>query len=183
MTLSTKSTSRLIFLIALTLIFEMLGLPQPVTGPLVNMMLILTTLVISTLAGVSLGFITPVVAAVRGQLPGFLLPMIPFIIVSNALLVILFSFIRRLLATWLRDDNLLLSFPAWLGLFVGAFVKFLVLYHSARILLPMLISKNVPEAFIAMMSLPQLLSAIFGGALALFIFRMLSSRFDKSLQM
>lgn len=180
MTPSTKNKSRLIFLITLTLIFQMLGLPQPITGPLVNMMLILTTLVISPLAGISLGFITPLAAAMRGQLPGFLLPMVPFIIVSNTLLILLFSFTRRLLSGRLRENNLLLSFPAWVGLFVGAFVKFLFLVYTVHLLLPLLIGTSVPDTFVAMMSLPQFLTAILGGAMAFIIVRMLRSRIDKN---
>ncbi len=174
--LNSKKSSRLIFLITLTLIFELIGLPQPLTGPLVNMMLILTALVISPIAGCVLGLITPVVAGLRGQLPALLLPMIPFIVAANALLVVGFSVFRHLLARWLKDNNILLSIPAWCGLVVGATVKFLILYNAARFFLPFFMGKNLPQAIIAAMSIPQLVTALIGGALAFVVYRMLQTR-------
>ena len=173
---SSKNISRLIFLIALTLTFEMLGLPQPITGPIVNMMLLLATLIISPLAGCILGLITPLVAGLRGQLPPLLLPMIPFIISANVALVLVFFGTRRFLAQWLAEKNVLLSIPAWSALVLAALIKFVILYHAARFILPMYLGKELPEAIVAAMSLPQFLTAILGGALAFLIFRMLQSR-------
>ena len=66
---STRSLTRFVFLTALTLSIEMMGLPQPFTGPLINMMLIITSLIINPGAGVILGLFTPILAALRGQLP------------------------------------------------------------------------------------------------------------------
>jgi hypothetical protein len=173
---SSRNITRLIFLIALMLIFEMIGLPQPITGPIVNMMLLLTTLIISPLAGCILGLVTPVVAGLRGQLPPLLLPMIPFIVLSNASLIFVFFLSRRFWATWLKDENVLLSVPAWIGLFSGAIVKFIILYHAVRFFLPFYLGKAIPDAIIAAMSLPQLITAIVGGLFAFLIYRMLQSR-------
>ena len=152
---------------------EALGLPQLFTGPLVNMMLILTSLTVAPVAGIALGVITPMVAALRGQLPGFLLFMMPFIILANAAFVFVFSLLRR----WRRAANVLLSFSAWLGLLCGALVKFLVLYYATRLALPLLVGANVPEKLIAMMSLPQFFTALAGGAFAFLIYNMLRTRF------
>ncbi len=158
------------------LTFEMIGLPQPITGPIVNMMLILTTLVISPFAGCILGFITPVVAGLRGQLPPLLLPMIPFIIAGNASFILVFYATRRLLSTWLGDENIVLAIPAWIGVLSGAFVKFIILYYAVRFFLPFYLGKDIPDAVVAAMSLPQLITALIGGVMAFFIFRMLQSR-------
>ena len=176
MNFNTQQISRLIFLIALTVIIEMLGLPQPVTGPLVNMMLFITTLVLTPLAGIILGSLTPVIAALRGQLPGFLIPMVPFIIVGNAILVLVFSGIRRLLQRVENKSNVLLSLPVGLGILGGSFLNFVWLFYSATLLLPLLIRKPLPEPVIAMMAMPQFITAIVGGLLAVVILNLLKRR-------
>lgn len=176
MNFNTQQISRLIFLIALTVIIEMLGLPQPVTGPLVNMMLFITTLVLTPLAGIILGSLTPVIAALRGQLPGFLIPMVPFIIVGNAILVLVFSGIRRLLQRVENKSNIILSLPVWLGILGGSFLKFVWLFYSATLLLPLLIRKPLPETVIAMMAMPQFITALIGGLLAVVILNLLKRR-------
>ncbi len=170
----TNSITRLIILISLTLSFEMLGLPQPITGPLVNLMLILTTLVLNPLAGVILGSVSPLVAVIRGQLPPILLPMVPFIIIGNALFVLVFGLIRKLLSfSPHHDSSPLKSIGNWLGLFFGATIKFLWLYASASFVVPLILGKQLPATFIAMMAIPQFITAIIGGIFALFIFSML----------
>ncbi|MBN1560908.1 hypothetical protein JW998_11700 [candidate division KSB1 bacterium] len=151
----------------------MIGLPQLFTGPLVNMMLILTSLVITPAAGALLGAITPVVAVVRGQLPSFLMPMIPFIIVANILFVMIFSLLQ---SRRLRDVNVLTSAAAWLGLLCGALVKFLVLYYTTRFILPIVMGANVSAKLLAMMSLPQFFTAVAGGAFAFLVYNMLRVR-------
>jgi hypothetical protein len=174
---STQKTSRLIFLIAMTLVFQMLGLPPVFTGPVINLMLILTSLVISPVAACILGVLTPVVAGLRGQLPGFMMPMIPFIMIANSVLILLFTAFRRFFARWLGNENILRSIPAWLGLVIGAFCKFLLLYYAARVILPLVLGIAMRDVVIQAMSLPQFLTALVGGALAFLIFRMLQTRF------
>ena len=170
----TNFITRLIILISLTLSFEMLGLPQPITGPLVNLMLILTTLVLNPMAGVILGSVSPLVAVIRGQLPAIFLPMVPFIIIANALLVLIFGFVSKLFPFALsHDSSPLKSIGNWLGLFLGAMIKFLWLYASASFVLPIILGKQLPPPFIAMMAVPQFVTAIIGGSFALLIFSML----------
>lgn len=170
----TNYITRLIILISLTLSFEMLGLPQPITGPLVNLMLILTTLVLNPLAGVILGSVSPFVAVIRGQLPPILLPMVPFIMIGNALLVLIFGLGRKLIPFSLHHDSSpIKSIGNWLGLFLGATIKFLWLYLSASLVVPLILGKQLPAPFIAMMAIPQFVTAIIGGIFALFIFAML----------
>ena len=176
MTFDTKNISRLIFLIALTLIIEMLGLPQPITGPLINMMLFITTIVLAPTAGLVLGGLTPLIATLRGQLPGFLIPMVPFIVIGNALLVLVFAGIRRLFNRFHNESNLVLSIPVWLGIVGAAFVKFVWLFYSASIFVPLLLQKSVPEQFITMMAMPQFITALIGGLLAVVILNLLQRR-------
>ncbi len=176
MKFSTTYISRLIFLIALTLIIEMVGLPQLFTGPLVNMMLFITAIVLAPSAGFILGVLTPLIAALRGQLPGFLIPMVPFIMIGNALLVYVFSGIRRLLNRFHNDSNLMLSLAVWLGIVGSSFAKFVWLYFSASLIVPLLLRKPLPEQFIAMMAMPQFVTALIGGLLAVVIVNLLRRR-------
>ncbi len=168
----TLYLTRLVFLIAITLTITLIGLPQPVTGPLINTMLLLTTLILGPWAGAAVGTITPVAAAFRGQLPPFLLPMVPFIILGNALLVWGFKFI----AGRNRTPHVLRSVRHWVGLVVGSTLKFLWLYSAARLLVPLFFGKDLPEAFIAMMAMPQLVTALIGGVLAFLLYELLKSR-------
>jgi hypothetical protein len=169
----TKFITHLVILISLTLCVEMLGLPQPVTGPLVNMMLILTTLILNPAAGVSLGCISPLVAVLRGQLPAILLPMVPFIMVGNALLVLVFGALRK---KYPPATAPLLSPINWIALVAGSAVKFLWLWGAARIVLPVFLGVRVEAKFIAMMAMPQFITAVIGSILALAIYQTLKDR-------
>ncbi|HPR88340.1 MAG TPA: ECF transporter S component [bacterium] len=167
----TARLTRLVLLIAITLIIEMIGLPQFFTGPLVNMMLVLTTLISGVTGGMALGCITPLIALLRGQLPPVLAPFVPFILAGNALYVLLFGALRGRLAA-----RPLYSWRAWLGIVVGSAGKFLWLLGAARLLMPLLLSRSLPPAVIAMMTLPQLITALLGGLLALLFYALLVRR-------
>ena len=179
MTIRTKTIAGFIFLTTLTLIVEMIGLPQPFTGPLINMMLILTTLLLNPLAGAGLGAGTPLIAALRGQLPAPLIPMVPFIIVGNALYVLTFAAVRRALRRFEPYRGPLFSPVCWFGLIVGSTLKFGFLYLSARTILPLLVARHLPDKLVALMSLPQLMTALIGGGLAFFFHQLLSKRMQQ----
>ena len=158
----TLFIARLAILVSLTLIFQIAGLPQPITGPLINAMLILTTVFVGSIAGVTLGCLTPLLALIRGQLPAILAPMAPFISIGNALLVLVFFLIYR-------NKFLIKKFREWqlyFALIVAAVIKFVFLFLSARILLPIVFRYEIPDKFIIVMSTPQLITALAGGFIA-----------------
>jgi len=164
---SSQYIARLAILTATTLAFEMVGLPQPFTGPLVNMMLILTALFLGPGAGILLGIITPLAAVLRGQLPAPLLPMIPFIAIGNALLVVTFSLIYQ------KDMGKRWYFfrlRSWAGVVIAAVVKFIWLSTAVYFIMPLVLGVSLPDVFVTMMALPQLFTALIGGSLALFLF-------------
>ncbi len=142
--------TRTAILLALTLVVQMMGLPQYATGPLVNTMLYMAAVFVGICAGVAIGVITPVVAFWRGILPAPLGPMIPFIAIGNAVLVIIFGLLepRGRLA-------------AILGVLVASVAKFLVLSSAVRFVV------EVKPAIATMMQMPQLFTALAGGAIAL----------------
>ena len=158
--------SRWVLLLGAAVAITNLGLPQPITGPLVNALLILTVEWGSVSQAICLGMVTPVGAAIRGILPLPLMVMIPFISLGNALLV--------------GSYGLLRSHNRWLGLLVGASVKALFLYLTSMILVarPLHIEMGgrdqaviLSESFLKMMSWPQWVTALAGGLLAFGVLR------------
>lgn len=155
------SVGRLVLLMATGLLITNLGLPQYVTGPLVNALLILTVLWAGVSQALFVGMVTPMGAALSGVLPLPLWIMIPFIALSNAALVSFFGGLR--------------SANRWLALAVAAVAKFALLYAAVTILvahpLNLMIAGQaqaivVPQAIVAMMTWPQLLTAVAGGVIA-----------------
>lgn len=145
--------------IAMTVAIQMLGFPQLVTGPAVNSMLLLSAHYIGAIGGVLVGVVTPWVAFLRGILPPPLAPMIPFIVLGNAVYVLSFSFCRR------RLKNSTVG--SWGGIVVGSLAKFVLLSGAVRFLV------TVPAPAAQAMQLPQLITALLGGLLAVLLAKML----------
>lgn len=147
--------------LAAALAIPNMGLPQYVTGPLVNALLLLTLEWCGLGQAMVVGMVTPVGAALRGVLPLPLWVMMPFIAVGNAAFVGVFSLLRR------RSPIL--------ALVAAAVVKFAWLYAAVTALavwpLHVAVAGNVaavaiPQAMVAMMRWPQLGTALAGGLLA-----------------
>ncbi|MFW5897029.1 MAG: ECF transporter S component [Bacillota bacterium] len=148
---TTRWITRTALLLALTLAFQMIGLPQPITGPAVNAMLILSVLFAGPVSGVIIGSLTPLIAFQRGILAAPLGPMIPFIALANAVLVLLFALVRK-------------QQPI-LAVVVAALAKFAVLATAVRLFV------TVPPPIAVAMGTPQLLTALIGGGVALLAHR------------
>ncbi|HHY46105.1 MAG TPA: ECF transporter S component [Firmicutes bacterium] len=150
---SLRWLTRTAVLLALTLAFQMLGLPQPVTGPAVNAMLLLSAIFVGALGGAVIGLFTPWIAFIRGILAAPLGPMIPFIMIGNAALVLVFSAVRNAgrKALWAGVT----------GVVAGAVVKFLILSSAVRYVV------EVKPPIARAMQLPQLFTALTGGVIAL----------------
>ncbi len=145
-------------LLALALTFQ-IGLSsfaQPAVGPMVNMTLLIATIYVGPLAGIIVGSLTPIGAFLLGIMP--LLPVVFFIMGGNAILVILFSVVRKVSK----------SYGDLLGVLIGAFGKFAFLAISIRYIVIYFVPK-VPPKLIDALSIPQLYTAIIGGLLALII--------------
>lgn len=139
--------SRTAILLAIALVFQMGGFPQFITGPLINAVLYLAAMIVGWQGGMLIGILTPVIASIRGILPPPLTPLIPFIALGNSILVILFF--------WLQSKNKIA------GIIIASCVKFLLLVGAVKLVV------QVPPPIAQMMSLPQLITALAGGAIAL----------------
>lgn len=134
-------TQFIIFILIAT--FAPLLKQQMITGPIVNATLFLSTIYLGSQAGIMVGLIPSIISLSTGLLSLPLAPMVPFIMVSNAILILTFSY--------LKNKNF------WLAVIIGSFLKFAFLYSTSLIILPKL-------SF--MMSYPQLITALIGGVIA-----------------
>lgn len=150
-----KFITRTGILLAVALVIQMGGFPQPITGPLVNTVLYLAALLVGGWSGIIIGICTPVIAFMRGILLPPLAPIIPFIAIGNGALVLIFA--------------LLMKKNKILGIVVASAVKYLILSTAVGYLV------NVPSKIAQMMGLPQLFTALIGGGIALLVYKALQS--------
>ncbi len=146
--------------VALGLLIPALGLPQPVTGPMVNALLLITVMTTGTGAALLVGIVTPLNALFSGVLPLPLMVLIPFIALGNGVFASVFSALRA------RNY--------WLGVVAGGLLKCALLYAAVTWLVNPLSgalasggkAAVLPTVMINMMRLPQLATALAGGVLA-----------------
>jgi len=167
----TLFISRLASIVTLAIVIQIVGLPQPITGPIINALLFLTTSLIGFYAGITLGCLTPLVAVVRGQLPALLAPVIPFIAIANAILVIVFYAIHYKLKIHRSSLNRL---KIYLAIISAAIAKFLFLASAVKLIFPFIFDHSLPEKFAALMMTPQLFTALAGGGLYLLLAKLLT---------
>lgn len=125
---------------------------QMITGPIVNATLFIATIILGTQAGILVGLIPSIIALSVGTLPAPLAPMVPYIMISNAILIVTFGL--------LRNKNY------WLAVGVASFLKFLFLFATSSIVIGLLVQQELAESVALMMSWPQLVTALAGGVLA-----------------
>ena len=149
-----KFITRTAILAALTIVFQMIGLPQMVTGPIVNMLLLTATVMVGAASGAVVGLITPFIALQMGILKPVMAPMMPWISISNVLLCITFAVVLGLIS---RKENVVTKIIACIP---AAFVKFFVLSAVVRWIV------DLPAPAAAMMQGTQLVTALIGGVAA-----------------
>ncbi|MBU1612807.1 iron hydrogenase [Patescibacteria group bacterium] len=125
---------------------------QMVTGPLVNAILFIATVVLGWRKAVSIAFIPSIVAFSVGLLPVALGPMIPFIMVSNVILVMIFH------ALWRKNY--------WLGVGSASVAKFVFLFGSGQVIFNLILKKDLAGPVASVLSWPQLYTALLGGIIA-----------------
>lgn len=150
-----KFITRTGILLAVALVVQMGGFPQPVTGPLINTVIYLAALLVNGWSGAIIGIFTPVIAFLRGILPPPLAPLIPFIALGNAVLALIFAMVMK--------KNKIL------GIIIAAAVKYFILSMAVGFIV------SVPGKIAQMMGLPQLFTALIGGGIALIAYKTLEA--------
>ena len=126
---------------------------QFVTGPIVNATLFIAVVVLGAGNAILIGLVPSVVALVSGLLPVPLAPMVPFIMISNAILVWTFSYFRKI------------NFGS--GVVVASLVKYAFLYGTSLIVVNLITNQNIAaKAAATMMAWPQIVTALIGGVVA-----------------
>lgn len=147
-----------LFLIAAICIFPIFH-NQFFTGPMVNAMFFIALYFVSRRDTLLLAIIPSLMALAVGLLPVIILPIIPYIIISNFLLIFIFDLIRK--------------HSFWQAVLWSSVLKFMFLYASSVILVKFFLKGDLAKAAAAMFSWPQLYSAIAGGLVAYFILKYL----------
>ena len=125
---------------------------QGITGPIINAILILTTVWFGSSQAMMVGVLPSLVALSRGLLPLPLAPVVPFIMVANCFLVLTFDQLK--------------SKSFFLAVVGAASVKFFFLYLVSQVLLANLLPGKFLTPASQMMSWPQLVTALTGGLIA-----------------
>ncbi len=130
---------------------------QAITGPLVNAILLIATMTLGSSAAITIGLIPSVVALSRGLLPLVLAPIVPFIMLSNAVYVMLFSSIK--------EKNFTTA------VILASVGKFTLLYFVSQYLLATLLPQKFLSNASAIFSWPQLITSLTGGLIAYIFIR------------
>lgn len=159
--------TRSAILIALLIVVQSVTAPmgnQILTGSLVNMILVISSIVSGLSSGLAVAIISPIMAKFFNIGP--LWTLIPFIALGNAVLVVVWHLIagRKNIINPRRAG--LVAIP------VAAVAKFVTLYIGiVKIAVPILLKLPAPQAekISAIFSIPQLITALIGGAIAFLI--------------
>jgi hypothetical protein len=139
------------------------ALGQMVTGSLVNLTLIVAVMLCGLPSGLTVAVITPVAAKLLGIGP--LWSIIPFIILGNAVIVIVWHFINKM--SFANKHIVRCT-----AVVAGAVCKFVTLYLGiVQLAVPFLLELPAPQAAVVsgLFSVPQLFTSLIGGTIAALI--------------
>jgi hypothetical protein len=154
-------------LLACLIVVQILPFPAPlkqfITGPLVNMVLLIAVLSTDLLGGIIMAILSPVLAFFIGthSALGYLLPVVPFIMLGNIAYVYFFHLFNG------KKKVTLLQFA---GLIVGSVIKFLILFIAVTFIIT-----KLPILLKTAMGVVQLYTALGGGILAILVGKILES--------
>ncbi len=132
---------------------------QWVVGPIVNAVLFVSTVLLGPSAALFLALIPSPIALVSGTLPVALAPMVPFIMLGNAVLVLAFHL------AWRRTLGGAVA--------LAAVLKFGFLFGTVLFVMTTLVPQQLHLALQTAMGMPQLITALLGGLLAVSVLKVL----------
>lgn len=162
--MNIRIITRTAILLALTIVFQMLGrfIPlgqfnQFIVGPLVNSCLIIAAVYTGLAGGAVVAVLSPFGAILTGA--AIPLPFAPFIAAGNFILVLTYFLLKK---------------KPLAGIVSGAVLKFGFLLASVNFFVWMMgLPAKKAAALIASFSWPQLVTAVIGGLLALLVLKVL----------
>ncbi len=133
---------------------------QFITGPIVNAILSLALFLVGVRSALVICLIPSMMALAGGLLPAILAPVVPFIMIGNVILVLCVDYAVRRQITPSRAKNY------WIGVLIGAGLKFAFLFFSVNFISKLLIKQELAVKVAQMMSWPQFATAVAGGVIA-----------------
>ena len=159
----TKIKTAIVFLILMSIItIAPLFRNQIITGSIVNAILFLSVIILGLKTAIIIGIIPSIIALFTGILSPILMPLIPYIILSNIILVYSFYI--------LKNKNY------WLSIIVSSFLKFLFLFTISNFVIRFIIKEEVVKNIAVTMSYPQLITALTGGFIAYIILKKVNKK-------
>ncbi len=156
--INTKTLTQLAALLSIATFIPLIHY-QPAVGPVINAALFIATAILGISHGVLVALIPSPVALAAGLLPIVLAPMIPFIMIGNIILVYTFG------KLWKKNF--------WTAMASASILKFLFLWITSTQILEHLTKQAIAKKIAAMMSWPQLFTALTGGLIAYAILKYL----------
>jgi hypothetical protein len=131
---------------------------QQVTGPIINALLFIAVVMLGLRQTLPVCFMPSIMALLAGLLLPIMVPIVPFIMLSNVVLVVTFSY--------LYQRNF------WLGVVMASILKFIFIWSTTSAMANLFIKNSkVIQVVATMMSWPQLISALAGGVIAYLFLR------------
>lgn len=166
MKISIKKITATALMLALLVTLQFVSKPfgQIVTGSIVNLILIISTVFIGFFGGVAVGLLSPIVAFMLGiGTPLFVI--VPFIMLGNMAVVVIFAVAPKVLEP---SSRILIAATPILA---GAMLKYMVLYFGVTKLAPMfvVIPEKQMSVLVVAFGVTQLITAIIGGVVATII--------------
>ncbi len=131
---------------------------QTITGIIVNAVLFVSTFILGIFPAIFIAFVPSFIALASGILPFTFFPFIPFIIVSNIILVLTFHYFKS---------------KYWLAITFSSFFKFVFLSSTSYLIINFFLGEKVALVVGNIMTWPQFFTAIFGGITAYFVLKAL----------
>ncbi|MFA5126391.1 MAG: iron hydrogenase [Patescibacteria group bacterium] len=148
----TNSLAIWLAIMGLALIVPLFPLQQ-VTGPIINALLFIAVVILGLRQALVICFVPSLMALSAGLLLPILAPIVPFIMVSNVILVVTFNYLWRINFAW--------------GVVIASLLKFIFIWSTTSATANLFIKNQIAIKTVAnMMSWPQLVSALAGGVLA-----------------
>lgn len=131
---------------------------QLLTGPIINAIFVLALFLVGIRSALVTCLIPSLMALSGGLLPAILAPVTPFIMIGNAIFVLVID--------WFYNQAKNNNQGYWLGVIFGAALKFAWLYLSVSFITRLLIKQELAVKVAQMMSWPQFATAVMGGMIA-----------------
>lgn len=162
MRLDVRMMTRTAIPLGLVLAFQSMGLAQPITGPVINAVLFVTTAVTGTLSGLLIGSVTPWVAYITGLMK--IAPAVPVIMLGNLSLVVVFALLSR--------------FNRYVAAVIASVTKWLVMTAGVKYIVAPQI--KIPAPAYVSLTIMQLWTALGGALLGLLVIASLTARNRRS---